>query len=118
MRPEKVNLINILQLLASPNLQQEYNDEVSFASVPDELIAQWFDDFFFSDDDEFISLFSDCEWKVLMDFHDVFKNQLASLPRDFENMKGDPGWGTVIASASGALNDLGWSGLVAKYDEE
>ncbi len=115
MPPEKVNLINILQLLASPELQKKYNNDVPQACIPDELIAQWFDDFFFPDNDEFISIFSDYEWGELMEFHELFKDHLATLPRDFESMKDNLGWAVVLNAASKVLDNLGWRELVARY---
>lgn len=114
---EKINLIKVLQMLSSPEIQRDYHNTVPIASVPDELIGQWFDDFFFPENKEFKGLFSEQEWGVLLEFHSFFKSKLDLLSRGFEEMEEDEAWQAITAKATWALKRLGWNDLEVSYDE-
>lgn len=111
MQSEKINVINVLRTIASPEEQAKYNANVPIANVPDELIAQWFDDFFHPDIKDFVEMFSDEEWRVLEEFHKFFLKRLPKIPRSFEDMQCNNHWIEVIRKANWTINELGWNDL-------
>ena len=117
MNPQKVNVINTLQLIASPVQQKDYNDNVPIAQVAGELICQWFDDFFHPEDSDFRELFSIQEWQILMEFHNFYEERVDKLPDTYEAMRYSSVWTEVVGKANWALSRLGWIDLVVSYDD-
>lgn len=59
MNAHRVNIIGLLQLIASEEAQEKYQKDVPFVSAPNEICCQWFDDFYHPDFNEFVAEFTD-----------------------------------------------------------
>jgi hypothetical protein len=119
MEPVKVNIINILQLLASVQQQDNYNRDVPIANVSVELVNQWFDDFFDVTDgsDWLVEYFNGGEISILMEFHKYYDARVDNLPGNYEELREDFNWKQIVGKAQWALAMLGWTDIEAKYDE-
>ncbi len=117
MDPKKVNVINVLQLIANVEEQDKYCRDVPIANVAAELICQWFDDFFHPESNSFKESFSDDEWKILMEFHHYYDGLVEKLPDNYEALREDFNWKQIVGKAAWALEMLGWRDLEAKYDD-
>ncbi len=117
MEPRRVNVINTLQLIASKEQQDEYDQDVPIANIATELVNQWFDDHFHCEEAWFRDLFSDDEWKTLMEFHNYYNAKVNNLPDSYEELREDFNWKQIIGKAQWALAMLGWTDIEAKYDE-
>lgn len=117
MHPDRVNVINVLQLIADLDAQKEYERTVPIADVPSELQCQWFDDSFHPDHLPFRSSFFPEEWEVLMEFHNCYDLRSKRLPDTLEEMHVSSAWLEVVNKANWVLDKLGWRGVEAKYDD-
>ena len=62
------NVLNILDLWSSKEVQLEYQKNVPIAQVSDELFCQWADDFYHPDSRQFKIAFNEIERDVLAEF--------------------------------------------------
>jgi hypothetical protein len=115
--PHRVNIINSLNLIASIRDQIEYQQAAS-VNVADELVNQWFDDFYHPTDAQFLSEFSDDEIVQLAKFDAYYDERVAALPDSLETLLMSPAWGEVMACAGAVLDACGWRGVDARYKIE
>ena len=100
------NVIDVLELLASPGDQIEYQNNVPHAFVPDELICMWFDDSFRPNDQRLKDMFAENEWSTLLEFnsrYDELHNELPSPLPQIDALVSLPQWQSVISAAKIAL---------------
>ena len=100
------NVIDILELLASPDEQIEYQRNVPHALVPDELICMWFDDSFRPKDQRLREMFTDAEWSALLNFHsryDELHNELPTPLPQIDALVSNTQWQSIISAAKAAL---------------
>ena len=118
LEARKVNIINTLQLISSVSQQDQYDRDVPIANVSSELINQWFDDSFFPEKEWIRELFTDNEWKILMEFHDFYDIRVDKLPNNYAELKKNFHWKEIVGKANWALDMLKWRDLEAKYDDD
>lgn len=116
MGPHRVNIINVLNLIASALDQVEYQRAASI-NVANELVNQWFDDFYHPTDAQFVSEFSADELAQLAQFDAYYGARVAVLPDSLEKLLAIPAWGEVMARAGTVLDACGWRGVVARYQD-
>jgi hypothetical protein len=117
MNAHRANIINILQLIASPADAVEYQRRAPGVNVAGELVNQWFDDFYHPGSPEFEAAFSHGELTELDCFSRFFDDRVNTLPDELTSMLASPGWQQVSTLAVAVLDRLGWTGLVAGYDD-
>jgi len=117
MNAHRVNIINVLQLIASPAAALAYQRQVPAVKVANELVNQWFDDFYHPGSPQFEAAFSGDELAELANFHRSFDAKADGLPDDFGALLASSAWRQVSSDASAVLDRLGWTGLVANYDD-
>ena len=117
MNAHRVNIINTLKLISSPPAASEYQRQVPAVKVASELVNQWFDDFYHPGAVEFESAFSSDELAELANFHRFFDAKVCELPDDLGALLTSPAWGQVSLEAGAVLDRLGWTGLVADYND-
>ena len=72
-------LVEVLELMASPEAQLAYQEQVPIADVPAELICMW-DETFWINDPEVRAAFSADEWVALEKYDSIFHRVCALLP--------------------------------------
>lgn len=117
MNAHRANIINTLQLIASPVDAVEYQRQAPMVNVAHELVDQWFDDFYHPGSTQFESAFSGGELAELARFHLLFDGKVDELPDDLAALLKSPAWDKVASEASIVLDRLGWPTLVARYDD-
>lgn len=115
MGPHRVNIINTLNLIASSSDQNEYQLAAP-VNVANELVNQWFDDFYHPTDAQFASEFSADEIVQLAKFDAYYDERVAVLPDSLEELLMSPAWVEVMACAGAVLDACGWRGVEARYD--
>ncbi|UUZ48573.1 hypothetical protein LP420_38705 [Massilia sp. B-10] len=115
MGPHRVNIINLLNLIASHRDQHEYQESAP-VNVANELVNQWFDDFYHPTDAQFVSQFSSDELIRLKQFDVYFNERVSDLPDSLDALHTCPTWDEVMDYASGVLDACGWRGIEACYD--
>ncbi|WP_018276546.1 hypothetical protein WKI13_13240 [Teredinibacter turnerae] len=118
MNAHRVNIIALLQLIASEDEQEKYQKEVPFVSVPNEMCCQWFDDFYHPDFNEFAAEFTDEELRSFSEFNKLYKKHVDSLPETLGELKNHSGWVEVSALANKILQSHNWQNLKLEYDSE
>ena len=117
MGPHRVNIINLLNLIASSIDQFEYQRSAP-VNVANELVNQWFDDFYHPTDTKFVSEFSADEVAQLAKFDAYYDERVAALPDSLERLQITPAWIEVMACAGDVLDACGWRGVEARYEIE
>ena len=112
MGPHRVNIINTLNLIASSSDQNEYQLAAP-VNVANELVNQWFDDFYHPTDAQFASEFSADEIVQLAKFDAYYDERVAVLPDSLEEVLMSPAWVEVMACAGAVLDACGWRGVEA-----
>ena len=115
MGPHRVNIINLLNLIASSSDQVEYQRTAPI-NVANELVNQWFDDFYQPTDAQFASEFSADEMVQLAKFDAYYDERVAVLPDSLEKLLITPAWIDVMACAGAILDACGWRGVDARYE--
>jgi hypothetical protein len=115
MRPHRVNVINVLQLIAAPTEQMQYQAK-SPVNVAHELVNQWFDDFYHPTSPQFASEFSGEELATLAEFNRFFDERVSLLPDSLAKMLKVEAWSEVVTEASAVLAVCGWQGVQARYE--
>jgi hypothetical protein len=92
LEPNRVNIINLLNLIASRCDQIEYQ-RAAPVNVANELVNQWFDDFYHPTDAQFAREFSADEMVQLVKFDAFYDERVASLPDSLEKLLITPAWG-------------------------
>ena len=99
-------MIELLELLASPEQQVDYERNVPQAFIPDELVCMWFDDLYIPQDAYFRSCFSEAELAAMADFHTFYEKHEKELPRAVEGIAAwieDETWQRIMARAQRTL---------------
>jgi hypothetical protein len=117
MGPHKVNIINILQLIATPADQLAYQ-AVAPVNVARELVNQWFDDFYHPDSPQFLGEFSAAELAWLAEFHACYDAYADQLPDSLAEMLQSSLWAEVMAGAGRVLDLAAWRGMDARYESQ
>lgn len=112
--PHRANIINVLNLIASRNDQLEYQRSATL-NVANELVSQWFGDFYHSSHVEFISEFSTGELARLSQFNAYYEERLTALPDSLEGLHHTRVWQEVMAFAGKVLDACNWRGMEARY---
>ena len=114
MTPHRDNIINLLNLIASESDQILYQQRAP-VNVANELVNQWFDDFYHPTDDRFMSEFSDEELASLEEFNAYYDARDAVLPNSLDEMLKTTVWREMMACAGRILDEHGWRGIEATY---
>jgi hypothetical protein len=115
MGPHRVNIINVLHLVAAPIDQLEYQAKAP-VNVANELVNQWFDDFYHPTSHQFASEFSSEELEALAEFDRFFDERVSLLPDSLAEMLKVAAWSEVIAKAKETLSICGWQEVQARYE--
>jgi hypothetical protein len=114
--PHRINIINTLQLIASPTDQLAYQQQVPGVNVAAELVNQWFDDFYHPGDARFDADFSPDELETLAEFNDFYDVRVSQLPDRLSGMLESPVWLNVMAAANKVLQLNNWLDVKARYE--
>lgn len=117
MGPHKVNIINTLQLIATPANQLAYQ-AVAPVNVARELVNQWFDDFYHPDSPQFLGEFTAAELAWLAEFHACYDSRADRLPDSLPEMLQSSLWTEVVAAAGHVLDLAAWRGVDARYESQ
>jgi hypothetical protein len=106
----KSNIIEILQLISSPQSQFEYEKNVPIAKVPAELFCTWFDDYYHPNSAEFVSSFSSNELKDLSLFNEHFDKLGKDIPMDngVSGLQSNSNWLAIQSYAGKLLEKYSW----------
>lgn len=115
MGPHRVNIINVLQLIAAPS-EQLLCQAKAPVNVAHELVNQWFDDFYHPTSPQFASEFSSEELKMLTEFNRFFDDRVSLLPDSLAEMLKVGAWSEVVAKANAVLAFCGWQEVHARYE--
>lgn len=115
MGPHRVNIINTLNLIASSSDQIEYQ-RAAPVNVANELVNQWFDDFYHPTDTQFAREFSVDEMVQLAKFDAYYDERVPLLPDSLEKLLMTPAWVEVMACAGAVLDACGWRGVQVRYE--
>ena len=94
-----------------------YQRRVPAVRVANELVNHWFDDFYHPGSPQFAAAFSGDELAELAEFHRAFDAKADGLSDELEALLASSDWRQVASDANAVLDRLGWTGLVAKYDD-
>lgn len=117
MGPHRANIINLLNLIASQSDQLEYQ-QLAPVNVANELVNQWFDDFYHPTDEQFRREFSRQELSSLDEFHTRYETRLSKLPNSLGRMLETRAWREIMDFAGEVLAEYGWRGIEARYDDQ
>lgn len=115
MGPHRVNIVNVLQLIAAPTEQLRYQTKAP-VNVAHELVNQWFDDFYHPTSPQFASEFSLEELKMLAEFNQLFDDRVSLLPDSLAEMLKVEAWSEVVAKANVVLAVCGWQEVQARHE--
>ena len=115
MGPHRVNIINVLQLIAAPADQLRYQAKAP-VNVANELVNQWFDDFYHPTSPQFASEFSSEELERLAEFNRFVDERFSLLPDSLAEMLKVAAWSEVVAKANAVLAVCGWQEVQARYE--
>lgn len=115
MGPHRVNIINLLNIIASRREQLEYQ-ETAPVNVANEMVNQWFDDFYHPADAQFTSQFSANELVLLRQFDAHYEERLALLPHSLDGLHRNCAWNEIMAYAGDVLDACRWRGIEARYE--
>ncbi len=116
MTPHRANIVNLLNLIASESDQLLYQKHAP-ANVANELVNQWFDDFYHPTDKHFKHEFSDDELASLREFNAYYDARSAILPDSLDEMLKTNAWREIMAVAGRLLDEHVWRGIEATYDD-
>ena len=103
------NIIFILELLSSEELQLEYEKNVPRVDITNELVCMWFDDFYFPDDKMISESFSVEELEELIKFNKFYDDRFKLLPESNGTVLtwlGDQTWRDIMTEAQNTLVKL------------
>jgi len=115
MNPFRVDIVNLLNLIADYKSQIEYQEAVPYVGVPDEMVCQWFDDLYHPDAEIFQSAFFEEEQQRLAEFNRTFDRYADNLPQTIELLHRSNDWRVISNEARNICNDLGWLKLELNY---
>ena len=109
----RTSVIEVLQLLADPEAQREYERNVAIADVPAELFCLWFDDVYHPESPAHQAAFSPGELDLLAEFTKLFLDAEAELPDPLPRLRelqAHPAWSRVVSGAASTLRGLAREG--------
>lgn len=106
--PIVTSVIEIIQLIASPEEQEEYQAD-SQTDIGPELLAWWSEDIY-SDEarERLLAALTVREGQTLEEFNVFFQDRLADLPDTFEELQESEEWSEIVEKAGEVLEKLGW----------
>lgn len=111
MDVNRINIISLLQLIASYSQQTTYQESVPFISVPNQMCCQWFDDFYHPDCKWFVKSFTNDELQSFKIFNELFNKHVNSLPETLEELNVHLGWIEISTLSKKILKLHGWYDL-------
>jgi hypothetical protein len=104
----RASVTELLETLASRELQEQYRNDVPIADVAAELVCGWFDDLYHPTAPEFAVCFNEAQLAALSTFHRTYQSEKGSLPKEggIEAYWGSPAWERIGAAAERARNAL------------
>ena len=111
MEALRTNFVHLLQMLASPNEQDVYQEEVDdlHIDIRDELLCMWFDDFWgHGQREHMIPCLSEEELNAVDTFHAFFEARDELLPETYAELRESPIWHEIVRKAQETLVTLGW----------
>lgn len=102
-------VIDLLTMLASPEKQLAYQQDVPIADVPAELVCSWFDDNDFGPGSVFESYFDPEEWRAIHTFNNYYASRFRQLPKtsDVGVLLRSDIWQEIVGQAKLACSALG-----------
>lgn len=103
------NIIFILELLSSEELQLQYEKNVPRVDITNELVCMWFDDYYFPDDEMIGQSFSVEELEELRKFNKFYDDRFKLLPESKGTVLtwlGNKTWQEIMAEAQNTLLKL------------
>jgi len=97
-----------LEDLSNLDEQVRYQETVAIAQVPNELVNQWFDDWYHPESPSFCECFNPRELALLAEFSSFFEARLESLPdtHDVHELHHSSTWLEIVAKAKEVLERL------------
>lgn len=102
----RTQIIELLRLLASEELQLAYERDVPHIDVTAELLCMWFDDQYHPNNALFSSCFTADELVALADFHQVYSARSDQLPESEGTVRtwlDNPTWCYIMQEAQRTL---------------
>jgi hypothetical protein len=118
MNPFRVDIVNLLNVIADFNAQIEYQEAVPRVGVPDELICQWFDDLYHPSAEIFINAFNEEEKDYLSKFNELFESYADGLPSEIEHLHKTKEWLELSDYAKEILTAMGLFGKELRYETQ
>ncbi len=102
------SVMEIIQLLASPEEQEEYQAD-SQSDIGPELLAWWCEDIYSEDARErLLGALTVREGQALEEFNVYIQDRLEAIPDSFEEMQDCEEWVEIVEKAGEVLEKLGW----------
>jgi len=106
MKNYRVNIVEVLQLIAFKSEQIDLYDEAKGAlDIPDYLLNKW-EVVYRPDANGFMEEFAESELRQLNSFTDFFLARMSSFPESFNDLLKDPYWNAVCEFACEILKDF------------
>lgn len=105
MNEYREEFIDLLQLLASKEKQDEYQKNVPHVNIAQELICMCFDDFYY-DGTHLKNYFNDEETKILKEFHEYYEERVKRLPNSYAEFWHSSLWKEIVQKAEETLKKI------------
>ena len=104
----KNNITDFLNTISSKDSQLKYKKSVPFVHIPNELACQW-EDFFSPDYKWFSEIWTESQFKLLINFDSEFNEILDSMGdlKDIPEIFDNDNWKKVMNLASILMDQLG-----------
>ena len=102
-------VVELLRLLASEDLQLAYEQDVPHVDITVELVCMWFDDRYDPQQRHFDSCFTSAELSALDEFHRFYDERLGRLPESQGTVRTwlvSPVWREVMEHARRTLEQV------------
>jgi hypothetical protein len=102
-------IVDLLQLLSSPDRQRDYERTVPMASVPAELLCMWFEDQYLPESPSFRLCFSPPELEAMAVFSNYFAEHeklLPDTPNGIQSWMETETWQNIMQEAGRVLAAL------------
>jgi hypothetical protein len=104
--PLRQEVLRLLRLISSVDLQVQYENDVPIADVPGELVCQWFDDLYHPKSTLFQAAFSEVERARLAGFNEFYESRVKMLPKTLAELHRSSAWREIQVEAARTLDDL------------
>jgi hypothetical protein len=105
----KANIIELLRLLGSDELQLDYEKNVPHVDITTELVCMWFDDQYHPNSSHFTSCFKKNELAALAEFHQFYDERHKQLPESQGTVRAwlaNPVWREIMLKAQKTLERI------------